>query len=157
MNTSVMTIIKHKRISFPAILLFVLNFAFAQQTTISLNAGEAKFTINKNIYGHFAEHLGHCIYDGFYVGDTNKTIPNTDGVRNDIIAALKKLKVPVLRWPGGCFADTYHWKDGIGPKDKRPTMINNWWGGVTEDNSLDRKSTRLNSSHIQKSRMPSSA
>ena len=92
--------------------------------------------INRNIYGHFAEHLGHCIYGGFYVGDTSKTIPNTNGVRNDIIAALKKLKIPNLRWPGGCFADTYHWKDGIGPKDKRPAMVNKWWGGVTEDNSF---------------------
>lgn len=93
-------------------------------------------TISKHIYGHFAEHLGHCIYGGFYVGDTSKTIPNTNGVRNDIIAALRKLKIPNLRWPGGCFADTYHWKDGIGPKDKRPAMVNKWWGGVTEDNSF---------------------
>jgi len=80
--------------------------------------------------------LGRSIYGGFYVGENNTTIPNTNGVRNDIIAALRKLKIPNLRWPGGCFADTYHWKDGIGPKDKRPTMINNWWGGVTEDNSF---------------------
>src|SRR4051812_26736279 len=87
------------------------------QTTIILQADSAKQIINKNIYGHFAEHLGHCIYGGFYVGDTSKTIPNTNGVRNDIIDALKKLKIPNLRWPGGCFADTYHWKDGIGPKD----------------------------------------
>jgi alpha-L-arabinofuranosidase len=114
--------------------LLVLQFSLAQQNVVSLNAGAAKFTINKNIYGHFAEHLGHCVYDGFYVGDTNKIIPNTDGVRND--AALKKLKIPVLRWPGGCFADTYHWKDGVGPKSSRPSMINKWWGGVTEDNSF---------------------
>ena len=120
-------------------LLVVVFFAvqgIAQQNTVSVNATEAKYTINKNIYGHFAEHLGNCIYDGFYVGDTNKIIPNTDGVRNDIIDALKKLKVPNLRWPGGCFADTYHWKDGIGPKDKRPAIVNRWWGGVTEDNSF---------------------
>ena len=111
------------------------NFGFAQQNTITINSSAAKYIINKNIYGHFAEHLGRCIYDGFYVGDTSK-IPNTNGVRNDIIAALKKLKIPNLRWPGGCFADTYHWKDGIGPKDKRPAMVNKWWGGVTEDNSF---------------------
>ncbi len=117
------------------ILLFAYAAAFSQ-TTITLNANTAKTTINKNIYGHFAEHLGHCIYGGFYVGDTSKTIPNTNGVRNDIIDALKKLKIPNLRWPGGCFADTYHWKDGVGPKDKRPTMVNKWWGGVTEDNSF---------------------
>jgi len=106
------------------------------QTTIIVNVADAKTVISKNIYGHFAEHLGHCIYDGFYVGDTNKAIPNTDGVRNDVIAALKKMKIPVLRWPGGCFADTYHWKDGIGPKNQRPSIVNKWWGGVTEDNSF---------------------
>ena len=122
-----------------ALLLLVssasFNFGFAQQNTIAINSSAAKYIINKNIYGHFAEHLGHSIYDGFYVGDTSK-IPNTNGVRNDIIAALKKLKIPNLRWPGGCFADTYHWKDGIGPKNKRPAMVNKWWGGVTEDNSF---------------------
>jgi alpha-N-arabinofuranosidase len=91
--------------------------------------------ISKYIYSHFAEHLGHGIYGGFFVGDTSK-IANTNGVRNDIIAALKKMKIPALRWPGGCFADTYHWKDGIGPKDKRPSIVNRWWGDVTEDNSF---------------------
>src|SRR4051812_4196092 len=122
-------------------LLFLFAFSFfckgifAQQTTIDISDNGNKVKISRNIYGHFAEHLGHCIYDGFYVGENSK-IPNTNGVRNDIIAALRKLKVPVLRWPGGCFADTYHWKDGIGPKDKRPTMVNKWWGGVTEDNSF---------------------
>ncbi|MEP6594548.1 MAG: alpha-L-arabinofuranosidase C-terminal domain-containing protein [Ginsengibacter sp.] len=116
-------------------LIFFATITSAQ-TVITLNADSSKQTINKNIYGHFAEHLGHCIYGGFYVGDTSKTIPNTNGVRNDIIDALKKLKIPNLRWPGGCFADTYHWKDGIGPKDKRPAMVNKWWGGVTEDNSF---------------------
>ena len=93
-------------------------------------------TISKHIYGHFAEHLGRCIYQGIYVGDTARYIPNTDGIRNDIIEALKKLKVPVLRWPGGCFADTYHWKDGIGDQKSRPSIVNRWWGGVTEDNSF---------------------
>jgi alpha-N-arabinofuranosidase len=111
------------------------SLAFAQNKLV-INADMGHDTINKNIYGHFAEHLGHCVYDGFYVGEGNTKIPNTDGVRNDIIEALKKLKVPNLRWPGGCFADTYHWKDGIGPKDKRPAMTNLWWGGVTEDNSF---------------------
>jgi len=107
------------------------------QSTIEISGGKnaSNPVISKFIYSHFAEHLGHCIYDGFYVGDTSK-IPNTNGVRNDIVAALKKMKIPALRWPGGCFADTYHWKDGIGPKDKRPTMVNKWWGGVTEDNSF---------------------
>jgi alpha-N-arabinofuranosidase len=121
-------------------LFFCLMLCIAQycssQNSVVLYADSPKVIINKNIYGHFAEHLGHCIYGGFYVGDTNKIIPNTAGVRNDVIAALKKLKIPVLRWPGGCFADTYHWKDGVGQKDKRPTMVNKWWGGVTEDNSF---------------------
>ena len=93
--------------------LIAVTFISAQNMLV-LNADKGKDTINKNIYGHFAEHLGHCIYGGFYVGDSNKTIPHKDGVRLDIIEALKKLKVPVLRWPGGCFADTYHWRDGVG-------------------------------------------
>jgi len=118
--------------------LMLVSAAASGQSSVKLqlqnSTGSA--VISKNIYGHFAEHLGHCIYGGFYVGDTSKNIPNTNGVRNDIIAALKKLKIPNLRWPGGCFADTYHWKDGIGPKDKRPSMVNKWWGGVTEDNSF---------------------
>ncbi len=99
-------------------------------------ADAGKTQINKHIYGHFSEHLGHCIYGGFYVGEDNTLIPNTKGVRNDVVDALKKMKIPNLRWPGGCFADTYHWKDGIGPKAKRPTIVNTWWGGVTEDNSF---------------------
>jgi alpha-N-arabinofuranosidase len=106
------------------------------QNTVVLQADKGKTIINKNIYGHFAEHLGHCIYGGLYVGDNNTKIPNKDGVRLDVIEALKKLKVPVLRWPGGCFADTYHWKDGIGPKSERPSMLNVWWGNVKEDNSF---------------------
>ncbi len=109
--------------------------SFAQNTAV-LQVDSARTTINRHIYGHFAEHLGRCIYDGFYVGENNTKIPNTDGVRNDIVDALKKLKIPNLRWPGGCFADTYHWKDGIGPKDKRPSIVNTWWGGVTENNSF---------------------
>ncbi|MDP5044602.1 MAG: alpha-N-arabinofuranosidase [Leeuwenhoekiella sp.] len=91
--------------------------------------------ISKHIYGHFAEHLGRSIYDGFYVGKES-TIPNTDGVRNDLIEALKAIKIPNLRWPGGCFADTYHWMDGIGAQEDRPAIVNTWWGGVTEDNSF---------------------
>src|SRR4030095_14471492 len=115
--------------------LIAVKFLSAQNTIV-LNADKGKDIIDKNIYGHFAEHLGHCIYGGFYVGDTNKTIPHKDGVRLDVIEALKKLKVPVLRWPGGCFADTYHWKDGVGPKKERPSMLNVWWGNVKEDNSF---------------------
>jgi alpha-N-arabinofuranosidase len=111
-------------------------FINAQENSIDFVPSEGEIIINKHIYGHFAEHLGRCIYDGFYVGEDNTSIPNTNGVRNDIIDALKKLDIPNLRWPGGCFADTYHWKDGIGPKDQRPSMVNTWWGGITEDNSF---------------------
>jgi len=113
----------------------ILSVSAQQKSTITLASQDNAPTINKHIYGHFAEHLGRCIYDGFYVGENSK-IPNTNGVRNDIIVALKDLGIPNLRWPGGCFADTYHWKDGIGPKDERPTMVNQWWGGTTEDNSF---------------------
>lgn len=122
-------------------LLQILGFCLccttlSGQNQLVLNADLGKDKINKHIYGHFAEHLGRCIYGGFYVGEDNTKIKHTNGVRNDVVDALKKLKIPNLRWPGGCFADTYHWKDGIGPKDKRPTIVNRWWGGVTEDNSF---------------------
>jgi alpha-N-arabinofuranosidase len=95
------------------------------------NAG----TINRNIYGHFSEHLGRCIYEGFWVGE-DSAIPNTRGIRNDVVEALRKIRIPVLRWPGGCFADEYHWKQGIGPRDKRPSMVNTHWGMVTESNAF---------------------
>lgn len=117
------------------LILFFSALLSHAQNTIVLNADLGKEKISKHIYGHFSEHLGRCIYGGFYVGEGNTQIPNTQGVRNDVVDALKKLKVPNLRWPGGCFADTYHWKDGVGPKKDRPTMVNTWWGGVTEDNS----------------------
>jgi alpha-N-arabinofuranosidase len=113
-----------------------LTLCLTAQIKVVVNTDLANTTINKHIYGHFAEHLGRCIYDGMYVGDQNTKIPHTEGVRNDIIQALRELKVPNLRWPGGCFADTYQWKDGIGPKASRPKMVNVWWGGVTEDNSF---------------------
>ena len=103
--------------------------------TIVLNADLGKEVISRDIYGHFSEHLGHCIYGGYYVGE-DSDIPNTRGIRNDVVEALKKSGIPNLRWPGGCFADEYHWMDGIGPKDQRPKMINTHWGGVTEDNSF---------------------
>ncbi|WP_127486933.1 alpha-N-arabinofuranosidase [Paenibacillus ehimensis] len=101
--------------------------------TIIVNTDIAKGTINKNIYGHFAEHLGRCIYEGIWVGE-DSPIPNTQGIRNDVLEALKQLQVPVLRWPGGCFADEYHWKDGIGPRATRKRMVNTHWGGVVENN-----------------------
>ncbi len=91
--------------------------------------------IAPEIYGHFSEHLGRCIYGGVYVGE-GSDIPNVNGMRSDVVAALKELRVPVLRWPGGCFADEYHWRDGIGPRAARKKMVNTHWGGVTEDNSF---------------------
>jgi alpha-N-arabinofuranosidase len=98
-----------------------------------VHADLGKEQISRHIYGHFSEHLGHCIYDGFWVG-RESSIPNTRGIRNDVVAALRNINIPVLRWPGGCFADEYHWQDGIGPYENRPTMINTHWGGVTENN-----------------------
>lgn len=128
---------KLKSLAVAGLLMAIAVVACAQNTNrVVVHAEEPTIIINKNIYGHFAEHLGRCIYDGFYVGEGNTRIPNKEGVRTDIIEALKTLKVPILRWPGGCFADTYHWKDGIGPKAQRPKMVNVWWGGVTEDNSF---------------------
>ncbi len=98
-----------------------------------INADVGQGTINKNIYGHFAEHLGRCIYEGIWVGE-DSSIPNTNGIRKDVVEALKNIKIPVLRWPGGCFADEYHWKDGIGPRENRKRMVNTHWGGVIENN-----------------------
>ncbi|WP_375325250.1 alpha-N-arabinofuranosidase [Flagellimonas sp. GZD32] len=116
-------------------LLLVFPMLVGAQTLVNISQPEDEVIISKHIYGHFSEHLGRCIYDGLYVGQESE-IPNHDGVRSDIIDALIDLKIPNLRWPGGCFADTYHWKDGVGPREDRPTMVNRWWGGVTEDNSF---------------------
>ena len=102
---------------------------------IFINAREKKSVIRKELYGHFSEHLGRCIYGGLFVGE-NSEIPNINGVRKDVAAALRQIRIPVLRWPGGCFADEYHWKDGIGEKGTRKKMINSHWGGVVEDNSF---------------------
>lgn len=104
-------------------------------TKLVINEQKKLGKINEEIYGHFSEHLGRCIYEGLYVGE-NSEIPNVNGIRSDVVAALKDIKIPVLRWPGGCFADEYHWKDGIGPKETRKKMINTHWGGVLEDNSF---------------------
>ena len=102
---------------------------------ITLDIRLAKAKIDPNIYGHFSEHLGRCIYEGYWVGE-DSPIPNVRGIRKDVVAALRKIKAPVMRWPGGCFADEYHWMDGIGPREKRPTMINTHWGGVVENNAF---------------------
>lgn len=100
-----------------------------------IQTDQGRLTIAPEIYGHFAEHLGRCIYDGIWVGE-DSDIPNIRGYRKDIVEALKAINIPVLRWPGGCFADEYHWKDGIGPREQRPKMVNTHWGMVTEDNSF---------------------
>ena len=100
-----------------------------------VNPGNPKSKINKEIYGNFSEHLGRCIYEGLFVGE-DSPIPNTNGMRNDVVNALREMKLPVLRWPGGCFADEYHWMDGIGSKEKRKKIVNTHWGGVVEDNSF---------------------
>jgi alpha-N-arabinofuranosidase len=106
---------------------------------IAVKTQEGDVKISRHIYGHFSEHLGRCIYGGYWVGNNPEAaaaIPNTRGIRNDVSAALRNIRIPNLRWPGGCFADEYHWKDGIGPHQDRPKMINNHWGGVVEDNSF---------------------
>jgi len=103
--------------------------------TLTLHADQPGPVISRNVYGQFSEHLGHCIYGGIWVGE-DSPIPNVRGIRSDVVAALRAIQVPVIRWPGGCFADEYHWKDGIGPRKDRPRMINTNWGGVVEDNSF---------------------
>ena len=107
--------------------------AAATENKLVIHVGQARYTISRNLYGQFSEHLGRGIYEGLWVGEESP-IPNTRGIRNDVVAALKQIKVPVLRWPGGCFADEYHWQDGIGPRAQRPTIINTYWGGVVENN-----------------------
>ena len=117
--------------------------AFAQAATrpepveaqLTIYADKPGARIAPELHGQFMEHLGRNVYEGIWVGE-NSPIPNTRGYRNDVLAALKKLEVPVLRWPGGCFADEYHWRDGIGPRDKRPHRVNTFWGGVIEPNEF---------------------
>ncbi|TWU30401.1 alpha-N-arabinofuranosidase [Bythopirellula polymerisocia] len=122
-----------------ALILFPQIVVAAQAATLSATAtiqgDQEQGTISKHIYGHFMEHLGRCIYDGLWVGE-DSSIPNTRGIRNDVIAALKELNCPNLRWPGGCFADDYHWRDGIGPRKERPKRINIHWGQVIETNAF---------------------
>jgi len=102
---------------------------------VSVNLQHPVDRINPNIYGHFAEHLGACIYEGIWVGE-DSPIPNTNGIRNDVTTALKRIAPPVIRWPGGCFADDYHWRDGVGPREDRPQRINIWWGEDIETNQF---------------------
>ena len=124
-----------KKLSFFLIVFLAVLSVKAQVNVLEIDATGGKTQINKNIYGQFAEHLGRCIYDGIWVGK-NSPIPNVNGYRKDLLEALQALKIPVLRWPGGCFADTYHWKNGIGPLADRPKIKNVFWGGTVEDNSF---------------------
>ncbi|MDB5017865.1 MAG: alpha-N-arabinofuranosidase [Mucilaginibacter sp.] len=118
------------------LILAVMNVASYAQTTAKLTiSNDSKLTVSKYIYGQFAEHLGHGIYSGFWV-DRSLPVEKQGRIRMDVVKALKKIKIPTLRWPGGCFADEYHWRDGIGPDAQRPRMVNTNWGGVTEDNSF---------------------
>jgi alpha-L-arabinofuranosidase len=128
-----------KRIFLPLFLTVTLAVglgnAQTDQNEAVIDATSINQKISRFIYSQFSEHLGNCIYDGMWVGE-NSSIPNENGIRTDVMESLRKIQVPSMRWPGGCFADEYHWMDGIGLKDKRPKMINTNWGGVTEDNSF---------------------
>ena len=115
--------------------MLLLTPAVPAEVVVQVRADQPGDTISRYLYGQFAEHLGRGIYEGIWVG-TDSNIPNTAGFRNDVIAALQKLKIPVIRWPGGCFADEYNWRDGIGPREQRPVRINTHWGWVPEDNSF---------------------
>ena len=126
-----MNIIKHSI----AIIGMVATSAAMAQVSISIDTAKPGPVINKNVYGQFAEHLGTGIYEGMWVGPESK-IPNVKGWRKDVIGALKELRVPLVRWPGGCFADEYHWRDGTGPRAKRPVKVNTNWGGVEESNAV---------------------
>ena len=124
---------RYARVLTSALLLLLAGPAAAQTpATLVINADLGETTISRYIYGHFGEDLGRNIYDGFWT----KAGTGQWHLRDDVIEALKKIQIPTLRWPGGCFADYYHWRDGIGPRDQRPRMVNTIWGGVTEDNSF---------------------
>lgn len=90
--------------------------------------------ISRHVYGHFSEHLGRCIYNGGYWVGEDSPIPNVRGIRSDIVEAMKAIRVPNIRWPGGCFADDYHWRDAVGPREERTPIVNVHWGGVLENN-----------------------
>ncbi len=130
--------LRHAALALTSMLVWHGGAADAPQkisATVTIHVDQPGAKIDRNIYGQFAEHLGRGIYEGVWVGPDSK-IPNTRGYRTDVIEALKKLKVPVVRWPGGCFADEYHWREGIGPRDQRPVKINTSWGGVEETNAF---------------------
>ncbi|MCW3089356.1 MAG: alpha-N-arabinofuranosidase [Ferruginibacter sp.] len=126
-----------KKMFISLVVVLTMSLAGTAQvsTALIIDGTNPRTVISRHIYGHFSEHLGRCIYDGFWVADSMK-VPKKDRIRLDIVEALKKIKIPNLRWPGGCFADEYHWRDGIGVRNQRPHMVNTNWGGVSEDNSF---------------------
>src|SRR5438552_3833664 len=137
------SLLPHQRASLPmrsllvGLTLIVIAIAAprmaAQKVELSIDASKPGAKIDRNLFGQFAEHLGHGINDGIWVG-SDSAIPNTRGIRNDVVAALKLIHVPNVRWPGGCFADEYHWSDGIG--SQRVVRLNPNWGGVIEPNTF---------------------
>jgi alpha-L-arabinofuranosidase len=124
-----------KTLSATIAAVLVFGAAASAQHQVTIHADQELSRIDRHIYGHFAEHLGTGIYDGVWVG-LDSDIPNTEGFRTDVLEALRRLEVPNIRWPGGCFADEYYWMDGIGPQNQRPRRINTHWGMVIEDNSF---------------------
>lgn len=119
----------------PVLVLLVGCLTATAQNKIVVTADQPQSTISEHIYGQFSEHLGTGMYGGLWVGE-DSDIPNADGFRDDVVQALKELQIPNIRWPGGCFADEYHWRDGIGPRDERPVRINTHWGMVEEENQV---------------------
>jgi alpha-L-arabinofuranosidase len=128
---------RRRTLTFLAVLALVCSYCSiaAEQVRLSIDASQTGPKINRNLFGQFAENLGDGLYEGIWVG-SDSPIPNTRGIRNDVVAALKALKVPNVRWPGGCFADQYHWRKGIGPRDKRPATVNSAWGDVIDTNAF---------------------
>src|ERR1700755_2559919 len=122
---------------FFVLALLALPFSLRAATQVQgiVHADQPGATISRYLFGQFAEHLGFGIYGGIWVGEDSR-IPNVHGYRTDVVDALKRLQVPVVRWPGGCFADEYHWREGVGPRDKRPVRVNTHWGGVGESNAF---------------------
>ena len=118
------------------LLALLAGSLFAQPVSLTIDAARKGAKIDRNIFGQFAEHLGHGVYEGVWVGP-GSSIPNTRGIRKDVVAALRALKVPNVRWPGGCFADEYHWRKGLGPLAQRPATLNPNWGGVIEPNTFE--------------------
>src|SRR5687768_3205560 len=129
-------LLRHRRGVVLAVALIAASVrpaAGAEAVALSIDASKAGPKIDRNLFGQFAEHLGYGVYEGVWVGPDSK-IPNTRGIRNDVVAALRAIKVPNVRWPGGCFGDEYHWRNGLGPK--RPATLNPNWGGVIEPNTF---------------------